>query len=108
MNITPILPTWCLAFLLSLSCALQLTHRSFSTPDHKAILTAPIPASPTSVWLLLNTSQPSTWNLSNAVASVPFVSNGTTGISIGFGIIENGFYTCEVEIDCSNISNGHI
>lgn len=108
MNINPMLPTWCLGFLLSYCCALQLTHRFFYTPNHKAILTSPISSSPTSVWLLLNTSQPSTWSLSNAAASVPFESNGTTGISIDFGIIENGLYTCEVEIECGNISNGPI
>jgi hypothetical protein len=87
--------------ILSICSALQLNHRIFSTPNHKASLTYPISTSPSDTWILLNTSPPANWVLINGAASIPFTLNGTVGISIDFSVYENGFYSLEIEVNCS-------
>lgn len=90
-----------ISVILSLCSTLQLNHRIFSTPNHKALLTYPISTSPSHTWILLNTSPPASWVLINGAASIPFTFNGTAGISIDFSVSENGFYSLEIEVNCS-------
>lgn len=85
------------SFMLSNGWALSL----YSTPDYRSALGLPVCSVTSSncTYVLAYTLLQPSWVLSGSAVTLPLTLNGSSGISIGFNVINSGFYGLQIGVD---------
>ncbi len=90
-------------FLLYLSFVIMRGQAlsQYSTPDYRSTSSLPtcLMAPSTCTDILAYTLLQPAWILLGSAATLPFVFNGSTGISISFTVINPGFYALHITVD---------
>ena len=69
-----------ISFIIKATLILPYSIKESLTPNYRSLLSTPINIYSNDSWVLGYNTQPSGWNISNNIISLPFCHNSTNGI----------------------------